>query len=234
MNIAVFAYNFPHKKTQDFLFNLYLAGIDVCCVIASDPVQLNIPPSNLRIKPRHIDLIHPQELCDKFGYPYFVSQHNSEQAQKILSEYEVELGIIAGARILKQHIIDTFRKGVINFHPGVLPYARGLDAVKWSVYNNIPLGVTAHLIDARIDAGRIIDIKEIELYADDSFVDISLRIEQLQNKMLIPSIEKILAVNNFESFTTVDVSYKYNRSMPHDIEALLPQLLDERLRKLHS
>ena len=60
--------------------------------------------------------------------------------------------MIAGARILKRPVIDRFSIGIINFHPGLIPEARGLDALLWSIRGDLPLGVTSHLIDERVDA----------------------------------------------------------------------------------
>ena len=232
MRIAVFAYNFPHKKTQDFLFNLYMAGIKISCVIACDPIQLNLPPSSFRIKPKHIDLIHPKDICDKCKYLYFVAPHNSAECERILLEHKIDLGVIAGARILKENIINSCEIGIINFHPGILPYARGLDAIKWSIYNNLLLGVTAHLIDTKIDAGKIIDVQEINLYPDDTIIDISLRIEQLQNKMLVPSINKLFEINDLNDLYPVNTSYECFRPMAPDKEQLLNQILEKRLSNL--
>jgi len=232
MKIAVFAYNFPHKKTQDFLFNMFIAGIKVNCVIACDSVNLNLPSSCVRIKPKHIDLIHPKEICERFNYPYFNLAHNSTEAENILLENDIDIGIIAGARLLKNNIIGSCKTGIVNFHPGILPYARGLDSIKWSIYYDLPLGVSAHFIDSKIDAGRLITTREIDIYPDDSLIDISLRIEQTQNIMLIDCITKAGQIADIADLPLVDTSYNYFRSMPNEIERLLDKKLAERLKNL--
>ena len=53
--------------------------------------------------------------------------------------------------------IKGLSKGIINFHPGLIPEARGLDTPQWCIYDGIPLGVTSHFIDSKVDAGRIIE-----------------------------------------------------------------------------
>ena len=120
MNIAIFAYNFPHKKTQDFLFRLLVENIDIKCVLANDLVELNLPKSILREKPKHTDLVYPQKICDRFNIPYYNVMHNSKECEELLNRHDIDLGIIAGARILKQNIIQSVNIGIINFHPGLL------------------------------------------------------------------------------------------------------------------
>ena len=53
--------------------------------------------------------------------------------QKIRIHFEkrkYDLGIILGSRIIK-NIINKFKIGILNMHPGILPYNRGLDTHKW-------------------------------------------------------------------------------------------------------
>lgn len=231
MNIAVFAYNFPHKKTQDFLFRLLLENIDVKCVLASDFVELNLTESILRVKPRHIDLVHPQRICERFNIPYYNVMHNSEECEELLNKYDIDLGIIAGARILKQNIIESVKIGIINFHPGILPEIRGLDALKWAIYNDLPIGVTAHLIDSKIDAGRIIMKKEVPIYKDDTLIDVSLRLHEFQVNLL-PQVIKEVESKPKEMFQKVDISLPYNRKMEADKEMILLEKWNERLNRI--
>jgi hypothetical protein len=44
----VFGYNFPHKKTQDFLQRLVLLGAKPALVLLADPVKLQLPPAAMR------------------------------------------------------------------------------------------------------------------------------------------------------------------------------------------
>lgn len=212
--IAVFAYNFHHKKTQDFLLRLFCEGIEVSHVLACDPVQLNIPPSSIRTKVRHGALLHPKVISERIGAPYTVVAHNDPSAIEVINAEEIELGIIAGARILKGPIIDAFKLGVINFHPGLIPEARGLDAMLWSIYNDVPLGVTAHLIDERIDAGKILLKREIEIQNDDSIFDLSEKLYEIQIEMLALSIGA--AAN--EKGSMLEDGTKLNGKMSADIE----------------
>jgi len=65
---------------------------------------------------------------------------------------------------------------ILNCHPGLLPQNRGVDALKWSVINNWPIGVTLHIIDANIDRGTILTRWRTSLLPNDTLQDIFARV----------------------------------------------------------
>ena len=226
--IAVFCYNFPHKKTQDILLRLFLEGIKINYIFSVEPIQLDIPPSTIHTKIKHIAAVHPKQIANRLDIKYYVLPHNSLDVKELIKSNNIDLGIITGARILKPHIINSFSIGIINFHPGLIPEARGLDAMLWSIYKGIPLGVTAHLIDERIDFGRILIKEKIPIYKNDTFLDLSERIYEKQLDILFPAIEK--ALNSNWAFINIKKS-SYNRKMPENIEKQLPHILFDYLEK---
>ena len=228
--VVVFAYNFPHRKTQDFLFHLFGCGIKVNHVFAADAVKLDIPPSEVRTKIRHSTPLHPFDVSKAIGAEYHQVPHRGAQINALIEEINSEIGIIAGARILQADVINGFSDGIINFHPGLIPEARGLDALLWSIRNDIPLGVTSHLIDERVDAGKILERRIIDLHEDDTIFDLSERLYETQLEMLPHAID--LA----QKALTEEVDFKsgaYNRKMNGDMEketiAMLPKYLERNL-----
>jgi folate-dependent phosphoribosylglycinamide formyltransferase PurN len=230
MKIGLFAYNFPHKKTQDFISRLVFEGYQIDVILAADPVQLSIPHSAIKSKIRHQGLLHPAAIARRLGIPYHVVQHNSSEALEIVRERGLDLGIIAGARILKPAMIDAFGSGIVNYHPGLIPEARGLDALFWSIHNQLPLGVTSHLIDRDIDAGNILERKLIPLYLDDTLFDLSERLYEVQLDMIGPSIALAMAGQG----CALPGPSGYNRKMEPElelqVEAKLPAYLRAQLQ----
>jgi phosphoribosylglycinamide formyltransferase-1 len=228
--IVVFAYNFPHRKTQDFLFHLFACGIEVNHVFAADAVKLDISPSEVRTKIRHCIPLHPSDVAKSIGAQYHQVPHRGAQINSLIKEINPEIGIIAGARILQDDVISGFSNGIINFHPGLIPEARGLDALLWSIRNDIPLGVTSHLIDERVDAGKILERRTIDLHEDDTIFDLSERLYEIQLEMLP------LAIDRAQKSMTEEVDFKsgtYNCKMNGDMEretvAMLPKYLERKL-----
>lgn len=226
MRLGVFAYNWPHKKTQDVLLRLWVEGMDLACVVAMDPVELDLPESTRRVKPEHVDQVHPRKVADRMGVPYHEVQHSTPECAGILRDHGVELGVIAGARILKGEVLDAPTEGILNLHPGLIPEVRGLDALKWAIHLDEPLGVTAHLIDERVDAGRVVLRREIDLKPDDTWIDLSLRQHETELAIMPEAVERV-AEEGAEAFDLVGESEKRGK-MPPEMEAGLDEKLAER------
>ena len=220
MNIAVFVYDFPHKKGQEFLLRLWLEDIPAAAVVGAPIQEVPRPAPTLRTAPRHSGLLHPARLCARLGIPYLVLEHNATATADLLWERSIDLVVIAGARIIKPHIIAAPRIGLVNFHPGLIPEVRGLDALKWSVYHGVPPGVTAHLIDERIDAGRIVLRRRVPVWPDDSWLDVGLRLLETQVDLLPETVRRLQAQPSPESYQYVSGG-RLNRPMPPETEQVV-------------
>lgn len=74
--------------------------------------------------------------------------------------------------ILKKELLQIPKKGAINFHPGYLPYNRGMNPNVWPLIENTPAGVSIHYIDEGIDSGDIIARKRVQILPTDTAGDI--------------------------------------------------------------
>ena len=170
--IIVFGYNFPHSKCENFIHILKKNNIKVSAYIGANKIKLNLPKKiynrNIPTKP----IFEPRKLCKIYNVPFYVSDHNSDKTIEIIKSTKANLGIIAGSRILKSNIIKTLKYGIINFHPGKIPEASGLDALLWSICKNIKPYVTTHFINNKIDAGQRIYEKEVKLNMNDRIEDV--------------------------------------------------------------
>lgn len=199
--MIVFGYNFHHRKTQDFLFYCAHYGYEVEAVLAASWRDLGFPPTQLRTRVKTGGTIHPAAICSAKGIPFHVVEHNSGEALEILDQLDPEIGLIAGARILSAEVIQRFKKGIINFHMGLIPETRGLDSLQWSIYKGLPLGNTSHLIDERVDAGWIIERRILPEYSDDTLFDLSERLHQCQLERFSSTIDAVL--NQEKDYFTV-------------------------------
>ena len=70
--------------------------------------------------------------------------------------------------ILSKKIIKKAKIAAINFHPGP-PEFRGMGGLNFALFNNIKkYGCTAHIIDEKIDHGKIIDTISFPIKKTDS------------------------------------------------------------------
>ena len=226
---VVFAYNFPHKKTQDFLLRLVLLDWSPRIVLLADPVKLQIPPPAIRVKPRHTGLVHPREVCERFQIPYMVVDHNGPECIEVLRSYKPDIGVVAGARILCREVIRCFSTGIVNFHPGLIPEVRGLDALQWAIYHDLSIVVTSHLIDHRVDAGCIIERMIIDEFPDDTLIDLSLRLYERQVAMLSTTLVKVATTDKSE--LEVVSGGDYRRPFCRELVPELHKRLEKRLAR---
>ncbi len=211
MKICVFAYNFKHHKTQSVLIQLFLNKIKVHTVFAANKVKLNFTKSKMRVVTNSLEFNHPKNISKSINAKYKVIKHDSNNLVRILKREKFDLGIIAGSRIIKKKIIQEFKIGILNMHPGILPLNRGLDSHKWAILKNWPQAVTCHLINSKIDLGKYICSKKINVHKDDTLVDINTRLQNLELFLMIKSLKIIKKKKNLRLL-------KDNKKLQHSID----------------
>lgn len=93
---------------------------------------------------------HFQSLRDPFLLSHLAKSH-------------YDIGIQGGVGILKRDVIDKFAEGILNFHPGKLPFFRGCTTPEWQLLLKQKVVATCHLIAEGIDSGAILNHKELAL-----------------------------------------------------------------------
>jgi folate-dependent phosphoribosylglycinamide formyltransferase PurN len=231
--IIVFGYSFPHFKTQQGLFNLITEGFKPSLVLAQPYKNLNLKHSYVRVAPRHSYILNAKHICKSFGIEYREVEHDSLSAASILNQFNPDIGIILGARILKRHIIEQFSIGILNLHPGLIPENRGLDNIKWGIIQSIPQGATAHLITQKIDHGPIIAREQITLEEGDSLIDIYIKVQELELKLMVESCRKLLS-NKHQIFVTPDSEGVYYKPVPEELDLKVSSMLPDYIKKNHA
>lgn len=192
---VVFAYAFPHKKTQDGLFRMLAAGQVPSLVVAAPWRKLNFPAAEVRTALRGHAYVTAEQICRSFGIPYVELDHDSQELLNLLRSSRPEHGLVLGARVLREQIVEAFQVGILNLHPGLLPENRGLDTVKWAVVKGVPQGVTAHVIDSRVDRGTLLFTKETPVFSDDNLLEVTLRVQDTELSMLNEALERLHAAD---------------------------------------
>ena len=128
--IGVLTYTTAHRKMYDLLILLRAKGITNVKVFGIPMHYKKRFKPLIEHRPELIISILSQELCRNLNYMY----------QEIQSNEEIDLErkgifLVAGVGILPQWFIKKYR--VINANPGYIPNCRGLDALKWAIYNNV-------------------------------------------------------------------------------------------------
>ncbi len=208
MKIVLFVYDFPHKKSLKGMQLIKSEGVKDIFVVGSPKVELNFRQSRNRVAVIENEIIEPIALAKEYGWETLVTNHNSDKALEFYNKIKPTYGIILGARILSRKVIDSFYKGIINFHPGVLPENRGLDNLKWAIYNSLPQGVTTHLIDENIDVGFEIYKELLEVVEEDTVFDVNSKLFDLQMSHLSRLISENFKIINTKSLKSNNSSQK--------------------------
>ena len=191
MRIGIIGYDFPHRKSQEILLHCFLNNIKIDSYFAAPWKKLSFNASSIRTSIYDGGLVDLKNLCDKLGIEYIKADHNSKEVCSYIMSNKLDVSIISGARILGKEIIEAHTYGIINFHPAKLPEYRGLDCHFWSILENEPLGVTAHLIDERMDCGWLLKFRKLPLNGNETIFDINTGLINQGVKMIGESLQII-------------------------------------------
>ncbi|WP_295842921.1 formyltransferase family protein [uncultured Apibacter sp.] len=220
--IAVICYNKPTRKTQEVLLRLKGKGYN--------DVDVYAIPFILR-KTLHPLIAHrPSELLVKIDNEQLVANLNFTYISKEIEELDecftkksYHSILIAGAGLLPESLVS--RHKLINSHPGYLPYVRGLDALKWAIYKNLPIGVTVHYVDKYADAGLLITQEKLDILSEDTFHSMCFKLWNLEMQLLVDSIEII--DTDIQLLPLSTEGGESHRRMPKDKEKKLFQKFEE-------
>lgn len=112
----------------------------------------------------------------------------------LLKDLKPNFGVlISYGKILKKELIEIFEKGIINIHFSLLPKYRGAAPIQRALMNGEKeTGLTAFLLDEKLDAGPIIHQEKIEIREDDNYGSLKERLKKISADFLIKAIEKYL------------------------------------------
>tara|TARA_B100000989_G_C19492080_1_gene450275 strand:+ start:234 stop:938 length:705 start_codon:yes stop_codon:yes gene_type:complete len=129
---------------------------------------------------------------------FYFKSHNSVNFKKKLKFLKIDYLFNSGTpNKINLEIIKSVQ-GIINIHPGILPDYRGSTCVEWALYNNDPVGISAHLMTEKYDTGPIISKKFLNLKNSRKYEDIRIKV-YLESINQIINVLKILKKGNIKS-----------------------------------
>jgi formyltetrahydrofolate-dependent phosphoribosylglycinamide formyltransferase len=98
---------------------------------------------------------------------------------------EIDLVILAGfMRIIRAPLLDDFTGRILNIHPSLLPKFPGLHAWKQAIEaGEAESGCTVHLVNAQIDAGRILRQARVPIGEGDTPETLHARIQEQEHRL---------------------------------------------------
>ena len=116
--------------------------------------------------------------------------------KKILSllfKNNIELICLAGfMKILSKTFIQRFNSKILNIHPSLLPKYKGLNTHARALKNNDKYsGCTVHLVNSKLDSGKIILQKKVKIYKNDNVETLSKRVLKQEHKLYPAAIKRL-------------------------------------------
>lgn len=93
---------------------------------------------------------------------HFVRSHNSEECAEVLKKIAPDMIVLRGCGIIKKHILQIPKIGVINPHYAKLPDFRGMDVTEWSVLCGADVAVSVHTVNEGVDTGVVLRSETIK------------------------------------------------------------------------
>ena len=112
---------------------------------------------------------------------------------KDLKKNRIDLICLAGfMKILSPDFIKKFKGKILNIHPSLLPKYKGLNTHARVIKNKDKYsGCTVHLVNAKLDSGKIILQKKIKIFKKDTVFKLKKRVQKQEYKLYPKAISKL-------------------------------------------
>ena len=118
--------------------------------------------------------------------------------KKIISEInnkKIKLICLAGfMKIISRDFITSFKGKILNIHPSLLPKYKGLNTHQRAISNNEKYsGCTVHVVNSRLDSGKIILQKKVKISKTDTAKSLAKKVLIQEHKLYPKAIRKVLS-----------------------------------------
>ena len=134
----------------------------------------------------------------KFLFINYKNKNNAESKILInLKSHNINFICLAGfMKILSKKIINIYKNRILNIHPSLLPKYKGLNTHKRVIKNKEKFtGCTVHLVNSKLDSGKIILQKKVRVLKKDNENSLSKRVLKIENLIYPKAIKKFINSN---------------------------------------
>ena len=137
----------------------------------------------------------------KNSIPYFVINTKQRSFESLIlkkiKKNKIEIICLAGyMKILSKKFIRNFGKKILNIHPSLLPKFKGLNTFSKALKNKeIHAGCTVHIVNEKLDSGKIIIQKKISILNHDNVDSLKYKTQKLEYKAYPEALIKIFRYN---------------------------------------
>ena len=97
-------------------------------------------------------------------------------------------------KILSKNFVKRFKGKILNIHPSLLPKYKGLNTHKKVIENNEKFsGCTVHLVNSKLDSGKIILQKKIRVSKKDNYKTLEKKVLKQEHLLYPKAIKKFIS-----------------------------------------
>lgn len=109
-----------------------------------------------------------------------------------LAALKPDVQVVVAFRMLPEAVWSLPQLGTFNLHASLLPQYRGAAPINWAIINGeSKTGVTTFFLDRKIDTGKIIDKREMEIEPNDTAGSLHDKLKVLGANMVVETLDRI-------------------------------------------
>lgn len=147
---------------------------------------------------RHSDYIDLKPIAKKYNVPVkeIVNINDSETMKDIVILEPDYIFVIGWSQICSKEFLSIPNKGVIGYHPSLLPENRGRGVIPWTILQRKKItGSTLFWMDEGVDSGDILAQESFEISPGETAMTLYRKHEECLKRLLADSIPKLLSGN---------------------------------------
>ncbi|HEY0263802.1 MAG TPA: methionyl-tRNA formyltransferase [Granulicella sp.] len=133
----------------------------------------------------------------EFGIPVIQPEkirNNAELRAQLEAIAPDAIPVVAYGRIIPQWMLDLPRYGNINLHGSLLPKYRGAAPIQWAIAEGETVtGVTTMRLDAGLDTGDILLMRETPIGPTETAADLFLRLAEIGAPLMLETLDGLAA-----------------------------------------
>ncbi len=155
------------------------------------PIEVNLIVSN-NLKAKGLKFAKQYKIKKKV-YNYNKKRISEKKILKELKSNDIKLICLAGfMKILSKDFIRKFKGKILNIHPSLLPKYKGLNTHHKVIQNKEKYsGCTVHLVNSKLDSGKIILQKKVKLSKKETPSSLQKKILKVEHILYPRAISKI-------------------------------------------
>ena len=159
--------------------------------IKKSPISINLIISD-NTKAKGLSFAHQYNI-KKQTFDFKDNKVVEKTILRSLEKEKIEFVCLAGfMKILSKNFIKKFNGKIINIHPSILPKYPGLNTHERAIYNKDKFtGCTVHHVTAKLDSGKIIMQKKINIISKDTSISLAKKVLKQEHKLYPAAIIKL-------------------------------------------